>query len=183
VSTMQKIKFIATIDGRDHTIDVEPAGQESNTYVMHLDGRPYEVDARRMPSQIVSILLGGRSYDVDLERIGRRGDSLDGRVHVRVRGRVVRLELLDERRVKMKEAQGVRLDVGGVVNIDSPMPGKVIKVLVKEGDPVEEGQGILVVEAMKMENELRAPKAGKVRSISVKEGDAVEGGARLAAIE
>ena len=124
-----------------------------------------------------------KSYDVDLERIAKKSDTLDGRIHVRVRGRVLRFEILDERRMKMKEAQGFRFDVGGVVSIDSPMPGKVIKLLKKEGDEVKEGEGVVVVEAMKMENELRTPKAGKVRDIKVKEGDAVEAGAKLATIE
>ena len=128
------------------------------------------------------------SARADLEHVVV-GDGLviaqtdDGRVHVRVRGRVLRFEILDERRLKMKEAQGFRLDVGGLATIDSPMPGKVIKILAKEGDEVKEGQGVIVVEAMKMENELRTPKAGVVKEIKVKEGDAVEAGARLAVIE
>ena len=63
------------------------------------------------------------------------------------------------------------------------MPGKVIKILKKAGDEVKEGEGVIVVEAMKMENELKTPKAGKVKEIKVKEGDAVEAGARLALIE
>jgi biotin carboxyl carrier protein len=177
-----KMKFVAMMDGKQHTIEVQKDA-DNGTYVMSLDGRSFEVDARKMPSQIVSMLLDNKSYDVDLERIARKSDTLDGRVHVRVRGRVLRFEILDERRLKMKEAQGFRLDVGGLASIDSPMPGKVIKILAKEGDEVKEGQGVIVVEAMKMENELRTPKAGVVKEIKVKEGDAVEAGARLAVIE
>ena len=75
------------------------------------------------------------------------------------------------------------MDVGGVASIDSPMPGKVIKILAKEGEEVKRGQGVIVVEAMKMENELKAPKDGVIKEIKVKEGDAVEAGARLALIE
>jgi len=178
-----KMSFSATMDGKEHTVEVQKDADRPGVYHMTLDGKPYEVDARRMPSQIVSMLLDNKSYDVDLERIAKRSDTLDGRVHVRVRGRVMRFEMLDERRLKMKEAQGMRLDVGGMATIDSPMPGKVIKLLAKEGDEVKQGQGIVVIEAMKMENELRAPKAGKVKEIKVKEGDAVEAGARLAVIE
>jgi biotin carboxyl carrier protein len=178
-----KMKFIATMEGVQHTIDCQCDEKSSDLFHMTLDGKLYEVDARRMPSQIVHILLEHKSYDVDLERIARKSDTLDGRVHVRVRGRVLRFEILDERRIKMKEAQGFRFDVGGIINIDSPMPGKVIKVLKREGDDIKEGEGLIVIEAMKMENELRAPKAGKVREVKVKEGDAVEAGARLAQIE
>jgi biotin carboxyl carrier protein len=177
-----KMKFVAMMDGTQHVIEVQKAA-DNGTYHMTLDGRAFEVDARKMPSQIVSMLLDHKSYDVDLERIAKKSDTLDGRVHVRVRGRVLRFEILDERRLKMKEAQGFRLDVGGMATIDSPMPGKVIKILAREGDLVKEGQGVVVVEAMKMENELRAPKAGVVKEIKVKEGDAVEAGARLAIIE
>jgi biotin carboxyl carrier protein len=181
--TQPKMKFVATMEGVQHTIECQRDEQNPDLFHMALDGRAYDIDARRMPSQIVSLLMENRSYDVDLERIARRSDTLDGRIHVRVRGRVLRFEILDERRLKMKEAQGFRFDVGGIVNIDSPMPGKVIKILKKEGDEVAEGEGVIVVEAMKMENELKTPKAGKVKSITVKEGDAVESGARLAQIE
>lgn len=178
-----KMKFVATMDNAQHQIECQRDETDPDLFHMTLDGKRYELNARKMPSQIVHILLENRSYDVDLERIAKKSDTLDGRIHVRVRGRVLRFEILDERRIKMKEAQGFRFDVGGVANIDSPMPGKVIKILVAEGDEVKEGQGIIVVEAMKMENELRAPKAGKIREIKVKEGDAVEMGARLAQIE
>ena len=178
-----KMKFVATMDGKQHAIECQRDEYDPDTFHMLLDGKRYDMDARKMPSQIVHILMEHKSYDVDLERIAKRSDTLDGRIHVRVRGRVLRLEILDERRIKMKEAQGVRFDVGGVVNIDSPMPGKVIKILKKEGQDVKEGEGVIVIEAMKMENELRSPKVGKVRSISVREGDAVEAGARLAQIE
>ena len=71
-------------------------------------------------------------------------------------------------------------DGGGIVN--SPMPGKVVKVLVKEGDTVEPGRPLVIVEAMKMENELVAEKAGTIQKVYVQPGDAVEGGARLVAI-
>lgn len=178
-----KMKFVATMDGKQQTIEVQKDDDDADLYHMVLDGKVFNVDARRMPSQIVSMIMDHKSYDVDLERLAKKNDTLDGRVHVRVRGRVMRFEILDERRLKMKEAQGFRFDVGGVVSIDSPMPGKVIKILKKEGDEVKEGDGIIVVEAMKMENELKAPKPGKIKEIKVKEGDAVEAGARLALIE
>ena len=175
-----KMKFVATMDGKQHTVEVQKDEDNPDLFHMSLDGKSHVVDARRMPSQIVSILMDHKSYDVDLERLAKKSDTLDGRIHVRVRGRVLRFEILDERRLKMKEAQGFRFDVGGVVAIDSPMPGKVIKILKKEGDEVKEGDGIVVIEAMKMENELKTPKPGKVKEIKVKEGDAVEAGARLA---
>lgn len=177
-----KMKFVATKEGRQHHIECQRDEHDPDRFHMSLDGRSYSIDARRMPSQIVSLLIDNKSYDVDLERIAKKSDTLDGRIHVRVRGRVLRFEILDERRMKMKEAQGFRFDVGGVVSIDSPMPGKVIKLLKKEGDEVKEGEGVVVVEAMKMENELASTRAGVVQKVHVKPGDAVEGGARLVTV-
>ena len=101
---------------------------------------------------------------------------------VRVLGRVSRLEILDERRKKMKDAQVSGFDMAGMQNVKSPMPGKVIRVMVKEGDEVKEGQGVVVVEAMKMENELKAPKDGVVSEVLANEGQTVDSGTMLVAI-
>lgn len=178
---MTKMRFIATLDDKEHDIVVEDHGADDGYYTMTLDGQPYEVDAQLMKSQIVSMLIDHKSYDVDVERVSK--EPLDGRLAVRVRGRVIRFEMLDERRKKMQEAQSTRFDVGGAYSVNSPMPGKVIKILAGEGEEVAEGEGVIVVEAMKMENELRTPKAGKVTAVRVKEGDAVESGAPLLLIE
>lgn len=178
---MAKMRFIANIGGHEHVVIVDNHGRDDGYYTMTLDGNEYEVDAQLMKSHIVSMLIDHKSYDVDVEKQSK--DTLDGRLAVGVRGRVIRFEMLDERRKKMKEAQSTRFDLAGAAAITSPMPGKVIKVLVKEGEEVKEGQGIIVVEAMKMENELRAPKDGKVTDIRAKEGQAVEAGATLVVIE
>ncbi len=82
----------------------------------------------------------------------------------------------------MRRAAG-RFTVEGRQVLASPMPGKVVRVLKKVGDAVSEGEGVVVVEAMKMENEIRSPKDGKVVEVLVREGQAVEGNARLAAVE
>ena len=71
----------------------------------------------------------------------------------------------------------------GAASVVTLMPGKVVRVLVRDGDKVDVGQGVLVVEAMKMENELTAPRAGRVSALSVEPGQSVEGGAVLAVIE
>lgn len=178
---MAKMRFIATLDGNEHVIDVDDHGVDDGYYTMSLDGHAYDVDAQLMKSNIVSMLIDQKSYDVDLEKQSK--EPLDGRLAVRVRGRVIRFEMLDERRKKMKEAQSSRFDVGGVYTVNSPMPGKVIKILANEGEDVEEGQGVIVIEAMKMENELRTPKKGKVAALKVKEGDAVNPGQLLMTIE
>lgn len=174
---MAKMRFIATFDQNEHVVEVDDHGDEDGRYTMRLDGKDFEVDAQLMKSHIVSMLINHRSYDVDVEKLSP--EPLDGRLGAMLRGRVIRFEMLDERRFKMKEAQSTRFDVGGASLISSPMPGKVIKLLANVGDSVEEGQGVVVVEAMKMENELRAPKAGTVSEVFANEGDAVEAGAKL----
>jgi biotin carboxyl carrier protein len=88
----------------------------------------------------------------------------------------------DERRLRLRAAQG-GFSAEGRQLISAPMPGKVVKVLVKVGDEVKEGQGLVVIEAMKMENELKSPKAGKVVELPAKEGTAVEINAKLVVVE
>ena len=92
------------------------------------------------------------------------------------------VEVLDERRKRLKAARGGDGPTGRYV-LRAPMPGKVVKVLVAPGQAVEAGQGLVIIEAMKMENELRAARSGRVTRVFVKEGQTVEGRAELAVIE
>ena len=99
-----------------------------------------------------------------------------------MRGQVNRVDVADERRLRLRAAAAGFTAEGKQV-INAPMPGKVVKVLVKLGDEVKEGQGLVVVEAMKMENELKSPKAGKVVELLAKEGTTVENNAKLVVVE
>ena len=180
---MSKLRFIGEIRDHEYTIDVDNHGDDDGYYTMVLNGTSYEVDAKLMRSHIVSMLIDQRSYDVDIEKTGDASDTLDGRMNVRVRGRVVALELLDERRRKMKEAATSHLGGEGMLAIESPMPGKVMKILKQVGDEVAQGEGVVVVEAMKMENELKALKEGVIKSIEVSEGESVASGQVLVVIE
>lgn len=180
---MAKMQLTGNIDGLEHAIEVDDLGEDDGHYTVTVDGKLYHVDARTLQSGVVSALIENHSYDIDIERLDKGTDTLDGRLAVRVRGRVLFLEMLDNRRLKMKQAQATRFSEDGVAKITSPMPGKVMRVLVNEEDVVSEGQGVIVIEAMKMENELRAPKSGVVKSIHVKAGDSVDGGVLLINIE
>ena len=181
---MVKMRFVGIVDGHEdeRVIDVDNHEADDGYYTMTIDGVPHTVDAQLMRSYIVSFLLDNRSYDVDLEKSGDLSDPLDGRLSVRVRGRVVRLNMLDERRHMMRQAAQAHL-AGAAGAIESPMPGKVIKLLVDEGASVKRGDGVVVVEAMKMENELKAPADGVVSMIYVNEGEAVEAGQALLVVE
>lgn len=178
---MTKMKLIGKIDDKEHVIVIEDDEENPHLFNICMDGKIYHIDAHTMPSEIVSVLIDNRSYDLDLDKSNPH-DSLDGNVNVRVRGRVVFLEMLDERRKKMKDAQMTRFSEGGIVRIVSPMPGKVLRVLVADGQEVKEGDGLIVIEAMKMENELRAPRDGVVKEVLSKAGESVDGSALLMTI-
>jgi len=122
---------------------------------------------------VYSVLLNGRSYEARVED----GDDC---VIVFIDGHRFEIEIQDPRRWSRRAG---RRGVEGRLNIAAPMPGKVVRVLVAQGDTVEAGQGLLVVEAMKMQNEMKAPKAGRVVSLTAREGATVAAGEVLAAIE
>jgi biotin carboxyl carrier protein len=121
---------------------------------------------------LYSILLDGHSYDVQVERTPQR-------LIVVVRGHRFEIEVHDPRRWSRQSA-GRRAD--DVEIVTAPMPGKVVRILASAGDTIEPGQGILVVEAMKMQNEMKATRAGRVISVTVQEGATVTAGEVLATI-
>jgi biotin carboxyl carrier protein len=154
-------------------VEVEPLGR--GRYALTVGGRRQEVDAQSLPQGDLSLLVDGASHTVELET---RPDGL----RASVGGELFHLRVVDERH----QARGSLSVAGGLEGpevVRSPMPGKVVKLLVAQGDEVREGQGLVVVEAMKMENELRSPRSGRVVRIAVMEGAAVEGHAELVIIE
>jgi biotin carboxyl carrier protein len=146
--------------------------RDNGYYLVELDGEGHRVDAVKLEDDFFTVLNGSRSYEVSVE--ARR----DG-YHVR-HGAAQRLVSFVEPGRASREGVGT---AEGPEQIVSMMPGRVARLLVEEGAQVEAGQGIVVVEAMKMENEITASKAGKVTSIAVEPGQAVEGGGLLAVIE
>jgi len=122
---------------------------------------------------VYSVLMDGRSYEARIEQS-------DGRVIVFIDSHRFEVEIHDPRRWSRQTG---RQGVDGRLNVAAPMPGKIVRLLVAEGDTVEAGQGLLVMEAMKMQNEMKAPKAGRVVSLTAREGATVAAGDVLAAIE
>ena len=167
------MRYHAVLGGEEHLIDITSRG--GGKYRVAIGDRILEVDAVHLQGFAVSILADTRSARCDIER------GKDGRLSVLVGENVFPMELLDERRLRLRQAGG-KFSLEGPQRIDAPMPGKVVRVLVKAGDEVSEGQGLIVVEAMKMENELKSPKAGKVTELHAVEGAAVESGAKLAVV-
>ncbi|HYO58896.1 biotin/lipoyl-containing protein [Archangium sp.] len=169
------MRYFAKLQGQKEAVpvDIEPAGE--NRFKLTHGGKTFLVDALTLDHGAVSMLVDGTSYSVEFDE---NGDE----VQVLVRGQVSRIDVADERRLRLR-AGSAGFSVEGKQVISAPMPGKVVKVLVKVGDEVKEGQGLVVVEAMKMENELKSPKAGKVVELPAKEGTAVEINAKLVVVE
>jgi biotin carboxyl carrier protein len=169
------MRYFATIKGQKEQLPVEVEPLEGGRYSVTLNGKTHLVDALSLEHGAVSMLIDSQSFSVEFDE---QGDE----VAVLVRNQVTRVDVADERKLRMRAAAG-GFTAEGKQLISAPMPGKVVKVLVKVGDEVTEGQGLVVVEAMKMENELRSPKAGKVTELFAKEGATVENNAKLVVVE
>jgi biotin carboxyl carrier protein len=162
--------YAATVEGQAVRAEVR-AGSAEGRYLVLVDGRALEVDLREAGPHGLSLLVDGRSHDVALERRA-------GGYRVALRGRVVDVDL-----VEGAVAVAPRPVARGPARVLAPMPGKLVRVLVTAGQEVGAGQGLVVMEAMKMENEIRAPRAGKVKDAPVPEGQAVETGTLLVLLE
>jgi len=164
-------RFCAALaDKSERWIDVEAAG--NGKFNVSIDGRAMVVDARRLEDGVWSLLIDGRAFEVDLD-----GGVPD--VKLQVNGEPVQVKLLDERTRRIQEVAATvatRPGRSGPAEILAPMPGRVVKLLAKVGDVVKGGAGLVVVEAMKMENEMKSPRDGSVTEVKVKEGQAVEAG-------
>ena len=136
------------------------------------DGQERSADVEIPEPGIYSVLLDGRSYDASVERTERA-------LIVTVEGSRFEIEVRDPRRWSRGAGAAER---EGHEILTAPMPGKVVRVLVAPGDAVEPGQGIVVVEAMKMQNEIKCSRTGKVLAVSAREGATVAAGEALATV-
>lgn len=166
------MKYVATLDGAEHQLEVEELA--AHALRLKIGERQFEVDVHRVGPWSYSILLDNRSFDFE---IVREGDELV----VASRGGATRVTLADAAR--RSRHPGARPAAVGKAMLKAMMPGRVVNVLVELGDEVAAQQGLLVVEAMKMENELKAPKAGKIVELKVKPGQTVEKGELLLVVE
>jgi len=167
------VGFLAKLGDQSYTIEIEEIGK--SVYRVAVDGNEFLVDGKKTGRTNYSLIVDDRSFEIEV-------DHTEDEYRVLVDGRNYHINLLDERRVRVGGTQS-GLELQGRQLISVPMPGKIIAVLVSEGDAVEKGQGLVIVEAMKMENEVRSPVTGTVRDIKVKPGDTVEGGAVLVVVE
>jgi biotin carboxyl carrier protein len=169
--------FEIDINGRTRTVAVERTA--ASRYRVLLDGEPHEVDAARVGVYGLSLLDGrggGLSREVQVTPGAARGELL-----VSLAGRTIAVTV-NGRRTGRAGAEGSS-GAHGEQPVTAPMPGRVVRVLVAAGDQVAVRQALVVVEAMKMENELRSPKSGRVSELNVAPGASVEAGRVLLVIE
>lgn len=169
------MKYTVCVGGR--TWQVEIAG-DAPRYALAIDGRPFEVDAMRLGDDSVLTLLLDRESVLAHTRLA---DPKRGLVDVAIAGKYRRLEVLDELTMASRTASAG--EKTGRTVLEAPMPGLVVIVRVKPGDKVEAGTPLVVMEAMKMQNELVAEAPGVVREVRAVVGQAVESGAELVVLE
>lgn len=171
-----KMKFQVQLTGASgenlRFVELERA---ADSWKVTLDGQLVDADAVEISSNTLSLLLEGQSYDVRITQ------SADGLLKLQAGSQEFTAEIADPR--SWHGRKHGTLDLKGLQQVHAPMPGKVVRLLVRVGDKVEIGQGILVVEAMKMQNEIRSPKSGVVERLQVKEGQPVNAGDVLAWVE
>jgi len=163
--------YEVNIDGRSHRLELK---RVDGGWDCELDGRAVKLDAVLSRPDVLSILIEGKSYEIKRERTATDMHLWVGPVRYGV-------EIRDPRSLRGRKSSTA--DEQGMKKLIAAMPGKVVRVLVSEKSEVEVGQGILVVEAMKMQNEMKSPKNGVVIKILAKEGTAVNAGDVLAIVE
>ena len=185
--------FEIAVGGRLRTVSVIRKGA-----LLHvtLDGATHVVDARRVSDSALSLLVRNGKGDVPVRSIdasfamqaraggGRGAGGSDFDVYLAGRAIAVQVQPSNGMRTRgASSGPGTAQAGSGPQRVTSPMPGKIVRLLVKTGDQVQAKQGLVVVEAMKMENELRAARDGRVRELSVTEGQSVDAGAVLLVVD
>jgi biotin carboxyl carrier protein len=166
-------RYVTNLEGGAQELEVEETAE--HTLLLKLGERQFEADVRKIGDTSFSVLIGNRSFDLE---VVPDGDDLI----VASRGELTRVTLVDTARRSRRSAVA-RQAAAGRAELKAMMPGRVINVLVGVGDEVALHQGLVVVEAMKMENELKSPKAGKVTEVKVTPGQTVEKGDLLIVVE
>lgn len=162
--------YDVTIDDKIYRLDLNRVEER---WTCRLDGREVDVDAILVRPDVLSIRVGNSAYETKLERVANE-------LHVWVGNSRFAVEVRDPRSLRGRVRAG---DDHGPRKIAAPMPGKVVRILVSPGEEVAAGAGIAVVEAMKMQNEIKSPKKGVVQKVLVGEGAAVNAGDVLAIVE
>ncbi len=158
------MKYIATVNGQEIEVDI------LDEHRVAVNGEEYEVDMVAMSNQpLYSLLANERSFEGYVYEV-------NGQWQVLLGGTLYEVVVEDEQIKRLRKAGGGRREAKGPFLLKAPMPGLVVKVPVQEGQEVQKGDVLVVLESMKMQNELKSPKAGKVEKVKVEAGQAVEQG-------
>ncbi len=164
------MKYISTVKGEKYVIDIDQEGR------ITVDEQTYEIDVQFLSdSGVLSLLLDKHSIEAIVEE---RDDTWEVLIH----GELYTVLVQDERAFRLEKEQGTSFDVSGDAIVKSPMPGLIIDILVEAGQSVEQGEKVVILESMKMENELRSSRDGVVAHVYVSPGASVEKGQALVAI-
>jgi biotin carboxyl carrier protein len=156
------MKYITTVNDKEYTVEIV---DEKRIIV---NGKKMEVDFESVSGQpVYSLIMGGKSFEAYVNPGEENWEVL-------LRGRLYAARVEDEREKRLRAAAGGKAAESGEYHLKAPMPGLVVAVPVSEGQKIEKGQVLVILESMKMQNELKSPKAGTVSRIKVKAGDRVE---------
>lgn len=170
------MKLTAEIAGTEHVLEIR---RDADARVSAtVDGRAYEIEVHEPEPGVYLLMLGGRVYEC---RVESGAGAARGSSEVRVRGLAYEVSLTDPKR--LRGARGAGAQAGGRAQVVASMPGKVVRVMVEAGASVEAGDGLVVVEAMKMQNELKSPKGGTVLEVRAVAGATVNAGDVLVVVE
>jgi pyruvate carboxylase subunit B len=161
------MKYTTFVNNKQFEVEVQRDGS------VIVNGKHHEVDWLELTESLYSIIKDNKSLELAI-------DEHHGEYEILLEGRLYEAQVLDQRAMMMLSRKGgLKLDSG---EIHAPMPGLIIDVLVQVGDTVEDGQTVVILESMKMQNELKAPRAGAVQNIQCKKGDTVDKNALLVII-
>jgi biotin carboxyl carrier protein len=156
------MRYITTVEDKQFLVEIIDEKHIS------VDGKVYEVDFESVSGQpVYSLILDGRSHEAYVA-------SGDNNWQVLLRGRLFPVTVEDEREKRLRSAAGGGVAETGEFHLRAPMPGLVVAIPVEEGQPIKKGQVLLILESMKMQNELKSPRDGTVGRVRVKAGETVE---------
>lgn len=161
--------YIIKIDNKEYKVDLK---QEGKGFKVYLDGKPRAVTVVSNKDSRLTLIIDDKPFDVILE-----ADD-----HIVVGGESYNVEIFDEQVGRLMKASAGKSEKRELA-VKTAMPGLIIEVIVKQGDKVTKGQGLLIIEAMKMQNEIQTPRDGVVKTIQVKKGQTVNTGDTLIVIE
>lgn len=162
------MKYMTIVNNKQFEVEILKDG------TVLVNGKVHEVDFLSLQESLYSIIQNDKSYEIAIEED-------HGTYELLLAGRLYEATVLDQRALLMAQRKGGL--VAGSGEINSPMPGLIVDVLVQVGDDVKQGQTVVILESMKMQNELKAPRDGRIQTVNCKAGQSVEKGNLLVIIK